>query len=145
VPQYAAGETLPCSNLVIRGGIFRMKKFSLLCASTALVIPSVALAQSTGTTDMEKETIVVTGTRQQAVDGVQVPDTSKTRQVLTAELIQRQVPGQSINEIINLMPGVSFQNNDPFGSSGGTLTIRGFDASRISQTVDGLPINDTGN
>ncbi|MDB5722765.1 MAG: TonB-dependent receptor [Alphaproteobacteria bacterium] len=123
-----------------------MNKISLLCATTALVLPSMALAQSTGTTEMEtKDTIVVTGTRQQAVDGVQVPDTSKTRQVLTSEFIQRQVPGQSVDEIINMMPGVSFQNNDPFGASGGTLSIRGFDATRISQTIDGIPVNDTGN
>ncbi|HJU25405.1 MAG TPA: TonB-dependent receptor, partial [Rhodanobacteraceae bacterium] len=43
------------------------------------------------------------------------------------------------------LPGVSFQNNDPYGGSGGTMTIRGFDSSRISQTFDGLPLNDTGN
>ncbi|MEI9926858.1 MAG: TonB-dependent receptor plug domain-containing protein [Sphingomonas sp.] len=33
----------------------------------------------------------------------------------------------------------------PFGSAGGTLTIRGFDSSRISLTFDGIPLNDTGN
>src|SRR3546814_15936398 len=44
-----------------------------------------------------------------------------------------------------MLPGVSFQNNDPFGSAGGTLTIRGFDNSRISQTFDGIPRNDSGN
>ncbi|GAY21216.1 TonB-dependent receptor [Sphingobium fuliginis] len=64
--------------------------------------------------------------------------------MLGAEFIQAQTPGQSINEVINQLPGVSFQNNDPFGSAGGTMTIRGFDDSRISQTFDGLPLNDTG-
>src|SRR3546814_12779061 len=44
-----------------------------------------------------------------------------------------------------MLPGVSFQNNDPFGSAGGTLTIRGFDNSRISPTFDGIPLNDSGN
>jgi iron complex outermembrane receptor protein len=44
-----------------------------------------------------------------------------------------------------MLPGVSFQNNDPYGSAGGTLSIRGFDGSRISQTFDGIPLNDTGN
>ncbi|MEP9359438.1 TonB-dependent receptor [Sphingomonas sp. KR3-1] len=115
-------------------------------AFAALLIPGAAYAQSTGTIDAEENTtIVVTGTKVHGVGGVEVPDTSKTRQVLTSEIIQRQVPGQSINETINLMPGVSFQNNDPYGSSGGTLTIRGFDSSRISQTFDGIPLNDTGN
>ena len=39
-----------------------MKKLSLLCATTALVMPATAFAQSTGSQDFEEEeTIVVTG------------------------------------------------------------------------------------
>jgi iron complex outermembrane receptor protein len=122
-----------------------MKKFILLCATSALAIPSVAAAQSTGTVEMEKDTIVVTGTRTHAVGGVEAPNTPKTREVLNSEFIQHQTPGQTINETINQLPGVSFTNNDPFGSAGGTLIIRGFDNSRISETFDGIPLNDTGN
>ena len=65
--------------------------------------------------------------------------------MIDSELIQRQRPGQTVNDIINLSPGVSFQNNDATGAAGGTFTIRGFDSTRISQTVDGIPLNDTGN
>src|SRR5438067_5494853 len=122
-----------------------MKKFTLLCAASALVMPAAAFAQSTGTTEMESQTITITGTRTKAVGGVEVPPTTKTREVLNSEFMQRQVPGQSINEVINQLPGVSFTNNDPFGSAGGTLIIRGFDQSRIAETFDGMPLNDTGN
>jgi iron complex outermembrane receptor protein len=123
-----------------------MKKIALLCATTAFVMPGMAMAQSTGTVDFENENaVVVTGTRQTNVGGVEAPDTSKTREVLNSAFIQRQTPGQSINETINQLPGVSFTNNDPFGSAGGSLYIRGFDSTRISQTFDGIPLNDTGN
>src|SRR4051812_28525321 len=123
-----------------------MKKIALLCATTALVIPGAAFAQSTGTTDFENSNaIVVTGTRNAGVGGIVAPDTSKTREQLNAEFIQRQTPGQTINEVINQLPGVSFTNNDPFGSAGGALIIRGFDNSRIAETFDGMPLNDTGN
>jgi hypothetical protein len=124
-----------------------MKKIALLCATTAIVMPSAAFAQSTGATDFENSNnaIVVTGTRNASVGGVVIPDTSKTREQLNAEFIQRQTPGQSINEVINQLPGVSFTNNDPFGSAGGSLIIRGFDNSRIAETFDGMPLNDTGN
>jgi len=123
-----------------------MKKLALLCATTAFVMPSLAFAQSTGTADFEEEAnVVVTGTRNTSVAGVVVPDTTKTRAELDSTFIQRQTPGQSINETINQLPGVSFTNNDPFGSAGGTLFIRGFDNSRISETFDGIPLNDTGN
>jgi iron complex outermembrane receptor protein len=123
-----------------------MKKLSLLCATTALVMPFTAFAQSTGSQDFEEEeTIVVTGSRSQEVGGITAPDTTKAKAALTAEVIQRQNPGQSILDTINLIPGVSFQNNDAYGSSGGTLNIRGFSADRISLTVDGIPLNDSGN
>jgi iron complex outermembrane receptor protein len=122
-----------------------MKKLSLLWATTALVMPVTAFAQSTGSQDFEEEEIVITGTRNQEVGGITAPDTTKAKAALTSEVIGRQNPGQTILDTINLIPGVSFQNNDAYGSSGGTLNIRGFSADRISLTVDGIPLNDSGN
>ena len=123
-----------------------MKKLSLLCATTALVMPAMAFAQSTGSVDFEEEeTIVVTGSRTQEVGGVTAPDTTKAKAALTQEVIARQNPGQTILDTINQIPGVSFQNNDAYGSSGGTLSIRGFAADRVSLTFDGIPLNDSGN
>jgi len=122
-----------------------MKSFAMLFATAAVILPSSAFAQSTGTVEVETE-IVVTGTRaNNGVEGIVIPDTPKAQGVLTQEIISTQTPGQSIFNTINLLPGVSFQNNDPYGSAGGTLSIRGFDSSRISATWDGMPFNDTGN
>jgi iron complex outermembrane receptor protein len=115
-------------------------------SALALTAVAPAFAQSTGSQVFDQPEIIVTGQHgPQAVAGVAIPDTPKTRQVLTQAFITHQTPGQSINDIINQMPGVSFQNNDGYGSSGGFLTIRGFDQSRISETFDGIPLNDTGN
>jgi iron complex outermembrane receptor protein len=123
-----------------------MKKIALLCATSAFVMPGMAMAQSSGTVGFEEEsTVVVTGTRTTDVAGVEAPPTTRARAALDSEFIQRQAPGQSINDTINSLPGVSFQNNDPYGSAGGTLNIRGFDSTRISQTFDGVPLNDSGN
>jgi iron complex outermembrane recepter protein len=114
-------------------------------ALAALIIPSVAFAQSTGSIEVEEE-IVVTGTRNQdGVSGVVVPDAAKPRAILTQELIGRQAAGQSILNTINQVPGVNFTQSDAYGSSGGNLRIRGFDGNRISLTFDGFPLNDTGN
>lgn len=120
-----------------------------LAAGAALLplalLSTPAFAQSTGSQDFENE-IVVTGTStKNGVAGVIAPDTTKAKVVLTQEFIARQSPGQTINDVINQLPGVSFQNNDPFGSAGGKMTIRGFDNTRISQTFDGIPLNDSGN
>ncbi|ALC13592.1 hypothetical protein LH20_16660 [Sphingopyxis sp. 113P3] len=126
-----------------------MKFRHSLAASCALLpvalLSSPAFAQSTGSQDFENE-IVVTGSRaNQGVAGVVAPDTTKAKAVLTQEFIAHQAPGQTVNDIINQLPGVSFQNNDPFGSAGGKMTIRGFDNTRINQTFDGIPLNDSGN
>lgn len=112
----------------------------------AAMFPGVAFAQSAGSVDFEKE-IVVTGasSRTQAVGGVSAPDTAKAKAVITSENILRGNSGQTVLNAINQVPGVSFQNNDAYGSAGGTLNIRGFDATRISITVDGIPLNDSGN
>ncbi len=115
-------------------------------ALVALAMPAAALAQSTGSVDFDKSEIIVTaGKDGKAIAGVDQPKTSKAKAVLTKEFIRHQTPGQTINDVINYIPGVSFQNNDPFGSAGGTLTIRGFDSTRISETFDGVPLNDSGN
>ena len=125
-----------------------MKFRHTLAASCALIpvalLSTPAFAQSTGSVDFDEE-IVVTGTTARDVAGISSPDTSKAKAVLGQEVIGRQNPGQTILDTINLVPGVSFQNNDAYGSSGGTLTIRGFDSSRISLTFDGIPLNDSGN
>ena len=126
-----------------------MKFRHSLAASAALIpvalLSTPAFAQSTGSQDFENE-IVVTGTStRNGVAGVIAPDTTKAKAVLTQEFISRQAPGQTVNDIINQLPGVSFQNNDPFGSAGGKMSIRGFDNTRINQTFDGIPLNDSGN
>jgi iron complex outermembrane receptor protein len=120
-----------------------VKKFVLLC--TTALLPSAVYAQSTGTVETENREIIITGSKARSVGGVQTPNTPKAKVVLTQEMIARQGAGQSILDTINLVPGVSFQNNDAYGSAGGTLTIRGFDSSRISLTFDGIPLNDSGN
>jgi iron complex outermembrane receptor protein len=113
-------------------------------AFAALLIPGAAFAQSTGTIEFEKD-VVVTGAKSGDLAGTIIPDSPKTKVGLTNAFLSHETAGQSVLESINNLPGVSFTNNDPYGSSGGTLTVRGFDASRIALTLDGVPLNDTGN
>jgi iron complex outermembrane receptor protein len=107
------------------------------------LLSSPALAQSSGSVDFEND-IVVLGSANRDVAGIQSPDTSKAKSVLGQEVIERQNPGQTILDTINLVPGVTFTNNDAYGSGGGQLTIRGFSSDRISLTMDGVPLNDSG-
>ena len=125
----------------IYGNLFGASLVAL--ASTLTAAP--AFAQSTGSIETE-ETIIVMGARvTDGIGGVVAPETTKAKAVLTQELIERQNPGQTILNAINMVPGVNFTNSDAYGSSGGNLRIRGFDGNRISLTLDGMPLNDTGN
>jgi iron complex outermembrane recepter protein len=121
-----------------------VKRLCALFCSTAVLMPAAAYAQSTGTVTTE-ESIVITGARARQVGGIEVPDTTKAKGVVTKELIERQQSGQTILNVINMLPGVNFTNSDPYGSAGGNIRIRGFDGNRISLTFDGVPLNDTGN
>lgn len=124
------------------------KKFWGGVALTALsvaVTGGEAVAQSTGSQEFEE--IVVTGSRRApTVGGVITNETApKARASIGEEYIATQSVGQSALELINVIPGVNFTNNDSYGSSGGNLRIRSFDGNRISLTFDGMPLNDTGN
>ena len=57
-----------------------MKKTTLFLCSTAVLLPTAAHAQSTGTVETEKDTIVITGTRaQKGIDGVVIQDSTKAK------------------------------------------------------------------
>lgn len=126
-----------------------MKTKKIAClASTALVgsllASTAAFAQSTGTDAVEAIVVTATTTRNQngAIVSQTVP---KARSTITQEFISRQVPGQTVLDSLNLMPGVNFTNNDAFGSAGGDINIRGFDSQRVALLQDGIPLNDSGN
>lgn len=124
------------------------KKFLSGAALTALTVSAggVAHAQSTASQIQEEEEVIVVQGVRRSVDGAIVAESApKARSTVTEEYIETQSAGQTILNTLNLIPGVSFTNNDSFGSSGGNLRLRGFDGPRISLTFDGVPLNDTGN
>ncbi|CAN5275324.1 TonB-dependent receptor [soil metagenome] len=124
------------------------KKLACL-ASTALVgcllSATAAMAQSTGSQANEIDSVVVTATGARAVAGQIVETAPKSRASVDNAFLATQSTGQNVFQSLNLLPGVSFTNNDPYGSSGGNLRLRGFDGARVSVTFDGVPLNDTGN
>ncbi|WP_322965460.1 TonB-dependent receptor [Sphingomonas fuzhouensis] len=115
-----------------------------LCA----VAPHMASAQTAGTIaaeDKAGDDVVVTGERVRKPVVIELPNSPKARAIVTQDYIEHTVPGQSIFNAINLVPGVNYTAGDPYGGNGGGIRMRGFDASRIAFTFDGLPLNDAGN
>ena len=121
-----------------------MKLSHLMCGVAASALfAGAAFAQSTATQEIEK--ITVTGERDGKGGVIVKEQRPKTRSTVTGAYLDSQGAGQTVFQSINLLPGVSFTNSDPYGSSGGNVRLRGFDGARVSLTVDGIPLNDTGN
>ncbi len=119
-----------------------------LCASTALatglLIATGALAQSTGTQVQE---LVVTGSRGLPDTGglAQQVQVAKDESVITQQFIKNQVGTSNFAQLINLLPGVTYSSEDPTGILSGDFRMHGLDCNHLSVTIDGSPVNDSGN
>jgi len=71
----------------------------------------------------------------------------KTETTVKSEEIQRGAGagGANIFKAIELTPSVNVQTDDAYGLGGGSIRIRGFDDRQIGVTIDGMPLNDSGN
>ena len=121
------------------------KLFTGVCpvAILAALSAAPAFAQSTGTQDVE--TVVVTGIRINLNGLMNAAPVAKEKSVITSEFLETQTFGQTVFQSLNFMPGINFTNNDPYGTSGGNIRMHGQDGNHISLTLDGMPLNDTGN
>ena len=118
---------------------------SVILVGTALMsvfAATTALAQSTATEEVE--VVVVKGAKK-GLGPINKETGTKTKTAIDQVYIGAQTAGQTIAETLNLAPGYNFTNNDPYGSSGGNVRLRGLDGSRVSLTMDGVQLNDAGN
>jgi iron complex outermembrane receptor protein len=121
-------------------------KCSTALIACFLLTDKSAFAQSTGT--LTVETVLVTGSQLPALGGyVSQQDAPKTRENVDQKYISSQPVGANALSDLNLIPGVNFTNDDPFGmsGSGGHFSIRGIKGANVGEMVDGVPLNDSGN
>jgi len=78
--------------------------------------------------------------------GYMEPDDGvKARISVNSIVVENNRPGPGIYNQISLLPGVNAYNIDATGMWGGSLRVRGFDSSQMGFTVNGVPVNDSGN
>lgn len=122
-----------------------LKKLAAGVALTTLATLAAngALAQSTASQVSE---VVVTTRGVQSTGGLAVQtQVTKNQSVITQAFIQNQVGSVNAAQLINLLPGVSYSTSDPTGVLSDDFRVHGFDGNHVSWTVDGTPVNDTGN
>ncbi len=119
---------------------FQLTQISLLVSG--LFLAAGANAQST--TDVG--TIQVQGAPGGTGTGqIQEEESPRARSSVNRKAIELQSPVSNPYQVINLLPGVSQFSQDGTGLFGGSLRIRGFNSDQLGFTINGAPVNDSGN
>lgn len=116
----------------------------LLCLALGSIgLCGSVLAQSQST---EVGTVRITGSGEQWGNGLLVDDDGvKQRSTITREAIEKERPSANAFQLLNLMPGVNAYSYDATGLFGGNLRVRGFNSDQMGFTINGAPVNDSGN
>lgn len=79
-------------------------------------------------------------------DGLMSVQTApKAVSTISREAIVKAAPGGTFVQMIDSIPGVNASTDDVSGLANGNYQIRGFTSDEIGTTVNGAPINDSGN
>jgi iron complex outermembrane receptor protein len=72
-------------------------------------------------------------------------ETPKARSSVGRQYMEKINPTANSYQIIENLPGVNTFNHDATGLFGGGIRIRGFSADQLGFTINGAPVNDSGN
>lgn len=76
---------------------------------------------------------------------MEVQTAPKAVSTITRDAIVKAAPGGTFVQMIDSIPGVNASTDDYTGLANGNYQIRGFTSDEIGGTVNGAPINDSGN
>jgi len=121
-------------------------RLSLVALACQMVCMGAAYAQSDAAPAAKPATETVTITGRKVGMGLMVQeDVPKARSTVTAEELAKQRPTGNAYDALALMPAVNTYSYDGTGLFGGGLTLRGFNSDQIGATINGVPVNDSGN
>ena len=97
------------------------------------------------TSDSDVGTIGVQG-KATAGGGYMVQEESiKARSTVTKEALDKQIATGNAIDKLKYTPGLNISSEDNTGLSGFRFTMRGLNSDQVGMSVDGMPINDSGN
>lgn len=121
---------------------FQMKL--LASAIACLSLSHASFAQTTKATDLGTVRIAGEGDNLGAGQMIE-EDGAKGRSTVTKAAIDKARPSSNPYQLLNLQPGVNAYSFDATGLFGGNLRIRGFNSDQLGFTINGAPVNDSGN
>jgi iron complex outermembrane recepter protein len=72
-------------------------------------------------------------------------DTPKARSAVNRQHLEQLNPSSGVFQTIELLPGVNAFSQDATGLFGGGIRVRGFAGDQMGLTINGAPVNDSGN
>ncbi len=121
--------------------VFQLSLLSIALLGTGYF--SSALAQKAPT---DVGTVKITGEGDALGNGLLIDEDSvKTKSTVTKAMIDKERPTANAYQVLNLMPSVNASSYDATGLFGGNLRVRGFNSDQMGFTINGAPVNDSGN
>ena len=72
-------------------------------------------------------------------------DAAKGRSTITRAATEKDRSTGNFYQAMSLLPGMNTFSHDATGLFGGGLTVRGFNSDQLGLTINGAPVNDSGN
>ena len=72
-------------------------------------------------------------------------DSAKGRSTVTKEAMDQMAPTANALDKLKYTPGINISSDDASGLSGTSFTMRGMNSDQVGVSMDGIPINDSGN
>ncbi|AXO86694.1 TonB-dependent receptor [Pseudomonas parafulva] len=120
-------------------------KFSKLTLALMTAGLAHGMAYAADSTESDIGAIKVEGKATQG-GGYMVPeDSAKSRSTVTKEALDKQTATGNAVDKLKYTPGLNISSEDATGLSGFRFTMRGMNSDQVGMSVDGMPINDSGN
>lgn len=117
---------------------------AVACQLACLTLGTAHAQQTDAPKDQKKVEIVITA-KKLGMGLMVAEEAPKARSTITAEELEKQRPSGNAYEALEMLPSVNSYNHDATGLFGGGLTLRGFNSDQIGATINGVPVNDSGN
>jgi iron complex outermembrane receptor protein len=133
----------PKTIAVLIAGMFTVSAVTIAQAQTT---PPATSDKKDEKKTTELGTVSVTGEGDKLGAGTIIQEEgTKARSTAARASIDKQRSTANPFQLISLLPGVNTSSQDATGLFGGSLRVRGFNSDQMGFTVDGAPVNDSGN
>ncbi|PRC94684.1 TonB-dependent receptor [Solimicrobium silvestre] len=124
---------------------YKVTRLSMLISGLFIVASPFAYAVDT-TTEVGKVTVQSQDSGQSTSTGlIQAEESPKARSSVDRTYMDKQQGTSNPYQMIGLLPGVNTYDQDGTGLFGGNIRVRGFNSDQLGFTINGAPVNDSGN